>query len=378
MFGHLYKYRLKSLLRTKEDIFWCMFFPIILCTCFFVAFSGINEKTNVFHTIPVAVVYQQDNEIFRTVMDTLSQSDSQGEAFMDVTETDAGNALLLLHEGKADAVITVDSSVSMTVAEEGINQTAVKNFLEQYLQKSAVIEDAVKNNPERLTGLMQNLFSGQDYITEASLTDSSMDEMSSYYFSLIAMAALFGGFLGNTIARQMNANITNEGMRKTVAPARRHTIIVAEFLAAYTIQLISMALLMFYILCVLQIDMGNQAGYIALTCVTGSLAGVAGGMFTGSLPVRENLQIAIYLVYSLVSSFLAGLMVHPIKIWIEKKVPVINRINPATLIQDALYSLVIYDTRERFFANIITLAVYAAALCTLSCLMTRRKSYASI
>ena len=205
-----------------------------------------------------------------------------------------------------------------------------------------------------------------------------MDEMSSYYFSLIGMAALFGGFFGQTIARQMKPNITGEGMRKTIAPAKRQTIIAAEFLAACTVQLVSMALLLFYMLCVLRIDMGNQAGYIALTCVMGSLVGIASGMFVGSLPVKEGVQVSIFLVYSLGSSFLAGLMVHPIKIWIAKTVPIINRLNPATLIQDALYSLVIYDTHTRFFTNIITLGVYTVVLCVLSYLMTRRKSYANL
>lgn len=200
-----------------------------------------------------------------------------------------------------------------------------------------------------------------------------MDEISVYYFSLIGMAALFGGFLGSSVARQMQPNITPEGMRKSTAPVKRHTMIAAEFLAAYTLQLISMAILLFYMICVLHINLGNEAGYVALTCAAGSLVGIASGIFVGTLPVKENVQIAIFLVYSLGSSFLSGLMVHPIKIWIEKSMPIINCINPATLIQDALYSLVIYNTHERFFTNIITLTVISVILCTLSYLMTRRK-----
>lgn len=378
MFGHLYKYRLKSLMRMKEDIFWCLFFPIILCTCFFAAFSGISDKTNNFHSIPTAVVYEKENAIFKATLDAVSKSDTQGEEFLNVTETDGASAKSLLKDGKVDAIIYVGDEISMTVAKSGLNQTAVQSFLDEFEQKSSLISDIVRENPDKLVSLIGNIFSSRTYISEKKLTDSPMDEMSVYYFSLIGMAALFGGFLGSSVARQMQPNITPEGMRKSTAPVKRHTMIAAEFLAAYTLQLISMAILLFYMICVLRINLGNEAGYVALTCATGSLVGIASGIFVGSLPVKENVQIAIFLVYSLGSSFLSGLMVHPIKIWIEKSVPIINCINPATLIQDALYSLVIYNTHERFFTNIITLTVISVILCTLSYLMTRRKSYANL
>lgn len=378
MFGHLYKYRLKSLLRMKEDIFWCLFFPIILCTCFFAAFSGISDKTNNFHSIPTAVVYEKENAIFKATLDAVSKSDTQGEEFLNVTETDGASAKSLLKDGKVDAIIYVGDEISMTVAKSGLNQTAVQSFLDEFEQKSSLISDIVRENPDKLVSLIGNIFSSRTYISEKKLTDSPMDEMSVYYFSLIGMAALFGGFLGSSVARQMQPNITPEGMRKSTAPVKRHTMIAAEFLAAYTLQLISMAILLFYMICVLRINLGNEAGYVALTCAAGSLVGIASGIFVGSLPVKENVQIAIFLVYSLGSSFLSGLMIHPIKIWIEKSVPIINRINPATLIQDALYSLVIYNTHERFFTNIITLTVISVILCTLSYLMTRRKNYANL
>lgn len=378
MFGHLYKYRLKSLLCMKEDIFWCLFFPIILCTCFFAAFSGISDKTNNFHSIPTAVVYEKENAIFKATLDAVSKSDTQGEEFLNVTETDIASAKSLLKDGKVDAIIYVGDEISMTVAKSGLNQTAVQSFLDEFEQKSSLISDIVKENPDKLVSLIGNIFSSRTYISEKKLTDSPMDEISVYYFSLIGMAALFGGFLGSSVARQMQPNITPEGMRKSTAPVKRHTMIAAEFLAAYTLQLISMAILLFYMICVLRINLGNEAGYVALTCAAGSLVGIASGIFVGTLPVKENVQIAIFLVYSLGSSFLSGLMIHPIKIWIEKSMPIINRINPATLIQDALYSLVIYNTHERFFTNIITLTVISVILCTLSYLMTRRKNYANL
>ena len=45
MFFHAYKYKLKSLFREKETFFWIMFFPLILGTFFFMAFSKISSQT---------------------------------------------------------------------------------------------------------------------------------------------------------------------------------------------------------------------------------------------------------------------------------------------------------------------------------------------
>ena len=43
MFFHIFKNRLKILLRKKSVIFWTMIFPIILATLFHLAFSDIQN-----------------------------------------------------------------------------------------------------------------------------------------------------------------------------------------------------------------------------------------------------------------------------------------------------------------------------------------------
>ena len=379
MFLHLFKYRFKSFIRSKEEVFWVALFPILLCTCFVAAFSKINDKEYVFHSIPVAVVYEQENQIFKAVLDGLSSDGSDEDSFFKITETDAQTAEKLLSDSEVDAIITVDSSVRMTVANAGLNQTAISNFINQYLQKSALIGDILNDKPDAAAGLIGSVFVSSEYVTEGKLTDAEMDPMASYYFALIAMALLFGGFFGMRCARQMKADITPEGMRKSVAPIKRATLIIAEFLATYLIHLILIVILLLYMVFVLKINLSDSIGYIALTCAAGSLFGISAGLFIGSVPkLKEMAQTTVFIVFSLLSSFLGGLMVWTIRVNLERSAPIVNRINPATLIADALYSLLIYDTHERFFRNIITLTAYAVVLCAVSILMTRRNSYANL
>ncbi len=64
----------------------------------------------------------------------------------------------------------------------------------------------------------------------------------------------------------------------------------------------------------------------------------------------------------MVSSFLAGLMNGNMKDIVEKSAPIINRINPASLISDAFYCINVYNDTARYYRSLATLAVMSAVL----------------
>lgn len=381
MFWHNFKYRIKASICAKEEVFWILGFPILLCTCFFIALSGIHDKTAVFHSIPVAVVYEQENEIFKEVLNEVSESDNQGESFLIIDETDTKNAYQLLEDGDVDIIINVKETPELIVNETGINQTAVQTFLNNYLQQQQLYLSLYSGNFDAATiqELTDSLSESVSFINESSFVDTNIDSMTIYYYSLIGMAILFGGFLGMQMAFQMKANITPEGLRKCIVPVNRAAIIFSELLATVLIHIVSLFILLAYMIVILKIDFCNQLGYVALVCAVGSLFGISFGIFLGSIPkLKEGVRYAILISFSLFSSFLAGLMTSSIKIAIEQNVPIINKINPATLIQDALYSLLIYESHTRYYQNLLILSIMTAGLFALSYLMTRREKYASL
>ena len=73
MFGHVFKYGLKSLLRTKEVLFWSLVFPFALCTLMYLAFGEIFETTEKFQAVPVAIVEEQQNMILTGMLTALSE-----------------------------------------------------------------------------------------------------------------------------------------------------------------------------------------------------------------------------------------------------------------------------------------------------------------
>ena len=111
----------------------------------------------------------------------------------------------------------------------------------------------------------------------------------------------------------------------------------------------------------------------------GSLIGVSIGIFVGSLgKMKEGGKIGIILGFSMVCSFLSGLMNNTMKDIVERNAPFINRINPAALISDAFYCINVYDDSARYYRNLITLTIMSIILIGISFFMVRRERYDSI
>ena len=130
---------------------------------------------------------------------------------------------------------------------------------------------------------------------------------------------------------------------------------------------------------VLKIDFGDRVPQIILTAFAGSVIGVAMGTFIGSIGgISVTIKDALVSVISLVLSFLSGLMINNMKDIVEHTVPFVNRINPAALITDCLYSLNMYDNFVRFYTNLVLMGVIAVFFIFGSYMQLRRNRYASI
>ncbi len=51
---------------------------------------------------------------------------------------------------------------------------------------------------------------------------------------------------------------------------------------------------------------------------------------------------------------------------IDKNIPIVNRLNPASMITDGFYALYYYDTLDRYFINIAGLLIFSLVMILLS------------
>ena len=98
------------------------------------------------------------------------------------------------------------------------------------------------------------------------------------FYTLIAMACLYGGILGMVSINQNLANMSSKGKRVSVAPISKGKVILSTVLASYMTQLIGLAILFLYTIFVLKVDYGSNLPLIILLGVVGSLAGLSFGI----------------------------------------------------------------------------------------------------
>ena len=77
-------------------------------------------------------------------------------------------------------------------------------------------------------------------------------------------------------------------------------------------------------------------------------------------------------------SFLAGMMVPEMKVIIAEELPVINKINPVSVVTDAVYSLYYYDSMARFNKDIVNLLIITVVFVVASLFFMRGKEYESL
>lgn len=380
MFLHLFKYKIKQLLHVRDLLIWTFLFPVILGTFFFMAFGKLIYNDNeefVLKPIPIAIVAEEGSRNMEDIASGVTQSD--GEALFIIQNTTMEEAKALLENGEIDGILVDRAKPEIMVDDQGMGQTILKSFVDTFLQYEDMVIQVQSSHPEALAKVIENMSAEITYNEEITLANTKMNGFSQYFYALIAMTCLYGAITGKRCVDAMQANLSALGMRREVSPANKMTVILADFCGAVCIIFASVVLLLFYLTVILKIDFGNRIGYILLTGLVGCIIGVAAGMFIGSIgTMQKGVKDSIVQMFALVSSFFSGLMYNGMKNLIEHNFPIFNRINPATVITDCLYSLNMYDSLDRFYRGIFTMLVMAGLLCIGSYLQLRRKKYASV
>ncbi len=384
MFGHVFSYRLKCLVRDRDLVFWTLIFSILLGTMFHVAFGHLTTESEKFQPIEVAVVDNEDYRNDPSLQAILEELSSAGDnRMLDLVYTDEKGAEELLNKGAVSGVITAGEVVRFTVKEPGIYQSILKVILDEYLQTTKTVANIISRNPQVAPDLIEGMQSEngyrRDYTEQTSFSGVVPNMNLVYFYALLAMACMYSSFWGLRNAIDIQADLSDLGARRSIAPTHKMVVVLADSAAALVISFSEILILLAYLSLALGVKFGSQIGYVLLTCLAGCIAGVSYGSFIGTL-VRghEGVKIGILIGSTMAMSFLAGLMWADMKYIVAVKVPFLSYINPAALIADAFYSLYVFDTHRRFFINIGMLCLISAVFCVASFAILRRDEYASI
>ena len=393
MFIHNFKYSLKTLFRNKALIFWTFAFPIILGTFFNMAFSNI-ESSEKLDIINIAIIKNDDfnnNEIFKTAFEELSDKNNDDRLFETRYTTEEEAKKLLEDEEIVGYMKLVNDEPKLTFTTSGINETIFKCVSEEITQTSNIIknlsEEEIKK--EMIAGNYnidyESIYNRVIELTEEdnvrlnNVSNSNLSYTMIEFYTLIAMACLYGGLLGAVAINQNLANMTNQGKRVSVSPTSKGKIILSSVLASYITQLVGVALLFLYTIFVLKVDYGNKLGLDIALAMAGSLAGLSIGVAVATtIKSNDNVKTGIIIAITMLGCFLSGMMGITMKYIIDKNIPIINKLNPASMITDGFYSLYYYDTLDRYIFDIGSLLIFALILIAISYISLRRQKYDSI
>lgn len=393
MFIHNFKYAFKTLFKNRMLIFWTFAFPIILGTLFNMAFSNI-ENSEKLDIINIAIINNDDfenNEAFKTSFEELSDENNEDRLF-NTQYTTEKKAKELLDNGEIVGYMKLkEDKPILTFATSGINETIFKYVTEEIEQTSDIIKNLSETETQKqITSGNYNInyeeiynkvieLAKEDKVKLKNISNSNLSYTMIEFYTLIAMTCLYGGMLSMVSINQTLANMSNKGKRIAVSPTKKGTIILSSLLASYIAQLIGLAILFVYTLFVLKVDYGDNTSLIILLAMIGSFAGLTLGTFVGTLfKTNENAKTGILIALTMFWCYLSGMMGITMKYVVDKNVPIINKINPASMITDGLYSLYYYDTFDRYWFNIISLLIFAFVLMLISFFSLRRQKYDSI
>lgn len=380
MFAHIFKYRLKSLLRERQLVFWMLVYPMVLATLFSLAFSNLNSGI-AFSSVPIAVV---DNEAyaadsaFQAALASVSEGSGQaGEKLFDLSVATLGQAEADLKDNKIKGYILIDGGYHVVVKETGTGQTILKEFVEAYLQTNSAVQTIAKANPAAMSNFRTPSKDG--YLADAAREKADADIRVTYFYALLAMAALFGGFWGYKVISDSQADLSPQGARISLAPVHKLRTVTYSICAAVLVHFLSMVALVAYLWLALGIDFGGQLGYVLVACLASSFMGVSYGACIGSIKLKTEMMKNMILIMSgILLSTLSGMMASSVKYAVTHAVPILAYINPANLIADAFYSLYYYSTYTRFYLNVGLMLAFSALFSLAVYFAVRRQKYGSL
>ncbi len=339
----------KNLFRDFGFSFWSLIYPLILVSFFYVAFSGL---TNIkYEDINVGV--EKENPIIY-ILDNIDM--------INVYEFNKEEAVEKIELGDLDGFIDMDFNIS--VKKSGINQTIIKSIVDQVKQMNAS------------NIALERFDFSVNYIGEK---EQKANGILVIFYSMIAMVTAYSIFAGVETVSLAQGNLTNIGARLNVTPLKKMNFILAGTIIGIILNLFANVILLLYIRYILKMNLFTEIKYSFIFIMLGNLFGISLGIFIGasnkkSIGVKTLISIATMLILS----FLSGLMSPDVKIMLDRKIPILGKVNPVGIISNNLYRINLLENTKDIGSGIFILIAYSVILVFGSYMFLRGRNYDSI
>lgn len=373
------RYRMKTMLRQRSLLFWSLAFPIILGMLFYFMFGSINDLEQ-FRKVPVGIPKNEAlPEGFIQMMKEV-KTENDVPLFEIKEYSDQKKAEEALQAEKIYGIIRQEKELSLIVKKSDNYSSLIKTFLDQYRENSTLIDQNAAKDPQKTADFVRNITDDTSVkIREIPLKGTDKDPYAQYFYALIAMTCLIGTMVGMHNGNDIQADLTTVGARRNVAPTPKLRQVLYDFIASYILYCIIVAIVVAVCVFVYDQDFGQNGCLVLVGGWIGSFTALAIGemialFIKGPVQKKEGVCVAVFMI----SSFLAGLQWGDITYILEEKCPVINRINPGTLIVNGFKSLSVYGDIKSYLINMVMLTLTGIACMAICIWKLRRARYESI
>ena len=382
----MFKYSIIKMFRSIGGLFWMFVFPLALMTAMYFAFGSIYDYQNSIDPMKTILitegqgVYQQG---FGDLIDSLSEENAEDQLFILEEADSLEDAKAKLAEEEAEIIFVVsDDDIEVYLQENhSITSAAVAGSIaDTYKQRYMLIADAYATDPAYAMELINDAAENVTYtVSEKDAFGAEPNPYNWYFLSTLVMGILFMAMMGINMVGDLRADVSAVAMRYSVSPARKGQMVVTAF-AARLIPGIVIAVIQLVIMKnVFGIYLGSDYLKLALFVVAAIMFAISFGVicglcFKGDVHQRGNKATSLIMI----SVFLSGEMISQLPGIFEKYCPIINKINPATVLNMALFKLTIGNSAEGFFMNIAEIIGLTVIFLAIGVAVLRREKYASV
>ncbi|GAA2913223.1 ABC transporter permease [Enterococcus pseudoavium] len=375
MFLRLFSYRIRILLRNRSLLFWTLAFPIVLGLLFNLAFGNLDQITALeSSTVGIVATDDTQKESFEAVLKEVKNGD---KVLFKGRELSKKAAQQQLSEDKIAGYFEfTGTTIELFVSKSTVQQTILKELLNQYLQNRDKIETLMAAGALQPQEINQVL--SQKNFVAAEDVSGNFNLKSFYFFTLVGMTIMYGFMWGLRNANDQQANQSSEGMRLCLIPRNKLLVSFANMLASFVLFLIQICLILLFYHFVYRVEFGNHWNYILLVSGLGAFTSISFGTLIGNLFAKLDFQqkISIGISISMIMSFLAGMMgSQGIKYWIDVNLPLLGRINIVNLISESLYQLFYYQSLQPFYTNLVWLGGFGLLFVLVNYSFERKVQY---
>lgn len=376
-----YKDWLKIVSRKPMNIFWILFFPIILVTLFKMTMgsvdlvSGFSDKIKIeFVKTNIAMIDSQIENAFNSEelknYCEFNTSDEKQVSQEKVEKEEIDGYFYI--EKNDDGTFTLFAKTGYS----SFANSMIESFSEEFVHTANKVYDMVmKPISEKTNDIRQAKFTKSG---EPKYEQEKVPSMASIYtYPAIIYSILFTGLIAQYSIRSMSSNMSYTGMRVELSTERKSKSFIGAILATFTVGFIALMFLTMYIQFILKIDVGltSRFGYLIIIYIVGLIVSILlSSMIVMLFPNKsEETQTSILTSILMLMYFLSGGMVGNLSLMIKKYVPFLYYINPAALLSDSINYLAYKEEFSIIWFNLGMVALSGVVYLIVAVLALRRK-----